>query len=817
MKRPKETIVEVAVARPVREPLSYTAPDELAHKAAVGCRVTVPLGRSRAPGYILGRGCAPGDHNLRPVLEVLDEGPLFHASAVPFFKWLSEYYLHPIGPLIESVLPVGGAERAFFGVRLTRHGEELVSSLPSRSEERRLLAWVSEHPGKRPPFQEKDLRELEQRGLLEREFRPRGRRGGGPRMQRFVRPREDADLDLFLDKRSGSLWTRNERAVLREIFDSGGLRLRELRARFENAGYLVDKWVGKGLLEKYDAPVIHAPAGEINFPVEAPETLYGQQESALGRIHGLLEKKAFEVCLLYGVTGSGKTEVYCRAAMEAVEQGRQVLVLVPEISLAVYMEGLFRSRFGEKVAVYHSGLSRGERTSQWVRMARGDVDVAVGARSALFAPLERLGLIIVDEEHDFSYKQEASPRYNARDAAVVRARLEKALVILGSGTPSIQSFRNAHTKKYRLISMPDRIEKRPLPEVEIVDVKEGGHLWGLEEVISPALRRALQDALSAGNQSILFLNRRGFHRVFLCSKCGEAVTCPNCDLALIHHFRDRILACHYCGFRTEPLRTCPGCGSREMRAFGFGTERLEAELGRFLPGARIARMDKDSTRLKGSAIKILKRFGSGEIDILVGTQMITKGYDFPNVTLVGVVAADASLGFPDFRAAERTYQLLCQVGGRAGRGESPGRVVVQTMNPSHYALVSARTNDYESFYAREVMLRESLGYPPFTYLALLRVQGNRKESAESAARRLGRGMKELKGGGPSDFSRIRILGPVEAPIARMKGKYRWHILLKSAGSEALHLYLRALEGPTDRIVKKFGVTVSTDIDPYQML
>ena len=808
--------VRVAVVLPVRETFSYAVPESLRQRPLVGCRMRVPFGRQKVTGYVLEEETPNDGRSVRTVLEILDDEPWFPANEVPFFEWVASYYLHPIGPLIQSVLPGGGRGPVSRSARLTEQGQAVLTRLPVRSAERELLSWVRDHPGKRLPFPARDVRDMERRGLLVEECSRRSPRGG-PRKQRFVRPCEGVALEDILERRASRPAARNEQAFLSRVFRSEGVRLRDLRHRFDNGEYLVRKWTAQGVIETYDALVYQAPSGEPLFPSSAPDALLEQQSEVLQEIRGLLARGSFATCLLHGVTGSGKTEVYYSAALETIASGSQALVLVPEISLATVMEGLFRSRLGERVAVYHSELSRAERCEQWLRMARGEVDVVIGARSALFAPLPRTGLIVVDEEHDISYKQEESPRYQARDAAVVRGKMENAVVLLGSGTPSIQSFHNTTTGKYRLLSMPHRVEERPLPEVEIVDMREVSGRSGLDGIISPALRGALEESLARGNQSLLFLNRRGFHRVFLCTHCGGTVRCPNCDLALIHHFREDRLACHYCGYRAEPAKRCAACGSREMRALGFGTERLETELSRLLPGARIGRMDRDSTRRKGASRRLLERFGRGEIDILVGTQMITKGYDFPNVTLVGVVAADASLGFPDFRAAERTFQLLCQVAGRAGRGDKPGRVLVQSFNPGHYAVAAARAHDYASFFRQEAELRRLLGYPPFAYLACIRIQGRRKEVAERAARRLGRGMEEVRREMRNAGSGLRVLGPVEAPIARIQGRFRWQILIKGTGVETLHRFLMQVEALSDRSLRNADVRVLTDVDPYQML
>jgi primosomal protein N' (replication factor Y) len=601
------------------------------------------------------------------------------------------------------------------------------------------------------------------------------------------------------------------------VFNSEGVLLKELAARFSNGAYLVNKWTKKGVLEKYGAPVIRNLAGEVMFPSSVPNQLYDQQKAVLEVIQHRLKKSSFSTYLLHGITGSGKTEVYYGAIEEAIRQGRQALLLVPEIALAVYMEGLFRSRLGNRVAIYHSGLGAGERYDQWVRTVRGEVDLVIGARSALFSPLPNLGLIIVDEEHDFSYKQEESPRYQARDAAVVRGKLQKALVILGSGTPSVQSFQHTATGRYQLLSMPERIERRPLPEVQIVDMKAMSQDETRNGIISPILMAAMEESLTDGKQVIMFLNRRGFNRVYLCRSCGQPIRCSNCDVAMIYHLRENLLACHYCGFHSEAENWCSTCGHKGMKAYGFGTERVEQELREIFPDKRIARMDRDSTRRKGQSFLILKRFGEHEIDIMVGTQMITKGYDFPEVTLVGVIAADLSLGFPDFRAGERTFQILSQVAGRAGRGEQRGKVIVQTFNPEHYAIVTARDHDYASFFQRERELREQLGYPPFSYLACLRLRGNNSEITANMTQRVARGARGVLEKWPKRGREIQVLGPAEAPLAKLRGKYRWQILIKCKRAELLHYFLREIEALTRKVLRGSGVSLVVDVDPYQML
>jgi len=808
--------LRVAVTLPVRETFFYAIPDNLLSKAEIGRRVSVPFRSRKVIGYILEKRHGNQEEGLKEILEVMDEEPLFPKGLVPLFQWVSDYYLYPVGRFIQSALPGGLNAQPFKTGQITEKGLRALKRLSENSQERSLLSWAKENPGKRLPSPLGMAYTLQKKGWLTIESRTR-KRGVGPLIRKFVRAKEGLDLESVFQLEDSAIRAKNETEFLQTVFNSGGVLLKELSAKFSNGAYLVNKWIRKGVLEKYGAPVVRNLVGEAMFPSLVPSQLYDQQKAVLGEIECRLQKRRFSTCLLYGVTGSGKTEVYYRAVEEAIQQGRQALLLVPEIALAVYMEGVFRSRLGNRVAIYHSGLSEGERYDQWVRTVRGEVDLVIGARSALFSPLPKLGLIIVDEEHDFSYKQEEGPRYQARDAAVVRGKLEKALVILGSGTPSVQSFHHTATERYQLLSMPERVEKRPLPEVQVVDMKAMSQGEPGNGIISPILRAALEETLTDGKQAILFLNRRGFNRVYLCRSCGQPIRCTNCDLTLTYHLKENRLACHYCGFRSQPENRCATCGYEGMKAYGFGTERLEQELREAFPDSRIARMDRDSTRRKGQTFLILKRFSEHEIDIMVGTQMITKGYDFPEVTLVGVIAADLSLGFPDFRAGERTFQILSQVAGRAGRGDQKGKVIVQTFNPEHYAIVTARDHDYASFFQMETELREQLGYPPFSYLACLKVQGNNSEATANMAQRLGRGITGVLERWPKRGREIQVLGPAEAPLAKLKGKYRWQILIKCKGAELLHYFLREIDTLTRKMLRGSGVSLIVDVDPYQML
>ncbi|MDI3280143.1 MAG: primosomal protein N' [Bacillota bacterium] len=573
------------------------------------------------------------------------------------------------------------------------------------------------------------------------------------------------------------------------------------------------------------APVVRARAREGAWaeeeaaaalsPAGAPPALTPQQRQALEAIeHGLAEGK-FAVLLLHGVTGSGKTEVYLQAAAAALRRGRQCIVLVPEIALTPQMSEAFLARFGPALAVLHSRLSAGERQEGWRKAAAGEVRVVLGTRSAVFAPLPDVGLIIVDEEHEHSYKQEESPRYHARQVALKRAELEGAVVVLGSATPSVESYHRGEAWVYRLVQMESRIGGRPLPAVRVVDL--GAELRsGNRSLFSRALREAMAERLVRGEQVILFLNRRGFAAAVVCRNCGYTAQCRYCQVALTYHASWGRLFCHYCGSTAPVPAVCPACGSSSIRHLGAGTERVEEAVRSIFPGARVLRMDVDTTRRKGSHGRILRAFRRGEFDVLVGTQMVAKGLDLPRVTLVGVICADLALRLPDFRAGERTFQLLTQVAGRAGRGLLPGEVIVQTYSPRHFAIEAARCHDYRAFYRQEIAFRRQAGYPPFSFLIALVVNGPQEEMVRRAAEALGvclRQLKEQEG----QAAGSTVLGPVPAPLFRLRGRYRWQILVRGEQPEPVQAL--TAEGLA-RWSQEWGrepLRVAVDVDPVSLL
>ncbi len=813
-------IISVAVCAPVDNLYSYSVPVDLLPDIEIGKRVLAPFNNREVIAYIMETRIDDNDlgYELKDISDILDQTPLFSSNLVPFFNWLSDYYICPLGMVIQSALPGGLNALPFKSAVITEKGLAALESPSLKPEQKMILDTIKKNPGKRLSSPLCRYYQLEKKGLISIE-KQKPVNTAGPLMRMYVRFKEDCEPNAIIDDSRLKLKADNESEFLKCLRVTEGLPLRDLCTMFKNGNYLAEKWTKKGVLEKYSKEVFRDPAGTIVNPSPPPESLSEHQETVLSAFKKSMDKGIFATYLLYGVTGSGKTEVYYNAISHAISLGKQAIMLVPEIALTIFTEGLFRSRLGDRVALFHSGLSKGERYDQWMMMLRGEVDLVIGARSALFAPLSRLGLIIVDEEYDASYKQEEAPRYQARDAAVARGKMENALVVLGSGTPSVQSFHNSEKRHYHLISMPERVEKRPLPDIKIVDMKSLSELEKIDKkmLLSPALKNALVDNFEKGKQAILFLNRRGFSRIYLCPACGESVRCPNCNLTLTYHLHAKELTCHYCDYRLVPDNRCPSCRHEGMIPYGFGTEKLERELVESVPGARVARFDRDTTRKKGQINKLLKSFSNNELDILVGTQMVTKGYDFPNVTLVGVISADLSLGFPDFRAGERTFQILSQVAGRAGRGADPGQVIIQTFNPGHYAIEAAKKHDYKSFYEHETQLRELLNYPPFGYLACIRLSGNELGKTQSAAAELGREMRRILDGWPKKGKEIQVLGPAEAPLAKLRGKYRWQLLLKSRNSGLLHYYLRRVRDQSGSILKGSGVGMVIDIDPYQML
>jgi primosomal protein N' (replication factor Y) len=587
------------------------------------------------------------------------------------------------------------------------------------------------------------------------------------------------------------------------------IELRQLVSELKTTSATVKALVGKKLLTEYDMEVYRDPFEHRTFKRTKPLPLTSSQQTAIGPILNAIETNKHEVFLLYGVTGSGKTEIYLQSIQEVIEKGQEAIVLVPEISLTPQMVNRFKGRFGDLVAVLHSGLSAGEKYDEWRKIQRKEVKVAVGARSAIFAPFENLGIIIIDEEHETSYKQEEMPRYHARDVAIKRAETFNCPVVLGSATPSLESFARAQKKVYHLLSLPSRMNNQALPSVEIIDMREELRN-GNRSMFSRKLFEMLKDRIEKGQQSVLFLNKRGHSSFVMCRDCGYVMNCPNCDISLTYHRVNEQMKCHYCGHESHVPKQCPECSSDYIRYFGTGTQKVEDELGKILPEARVIRMDVDTTGRKGSHERLLTDFQNGRADILLGTQMIAKGLDFPNITLVGVLSADTMLHLPDFRASEKTFQLLTQVSGRAGRHELPGEVIIQTYTPEHYSVELAGTQDYDLFYQREMMIRKTHHYPPFYYLSLITVSHDQLMTVVSATEKIVNYVR-------SQVSKDAvILGPAASPIPRINNRYRYQCLIKYKREPNLTKMLKTILDQYQKDTKS-GLMVSIDVNPFILM
>ncbi len=632
----------------------------------------------------------------------------------------------------------------------------------------------------------------------------------GPRQERWALYRKRAG-DASSPRRPGP----RARAILAFLEEAGEAPARELERLFPRSQSILRRLAARGAISLEDRPAWRDPLEKEPLSLEeAPLTLVPEQEEARAALAQGIGSRTFAPVLLHGVTASGKTEVYLAAAQETLALGRQILVLLPEIALTHPVGLAFRRRFGEKVTLLHSGLSEASRLDQWRRIVLGQVDVVVGARSAVFAPLPRLGLIVVDEEHDSSYKQEGGLLYQARDVALYRGKLAGAAVVLVSATPLVSTFYRAREGRYGYLNLSQRVTPQTLPEIHLIDLKAQAGDKGLK-IISRPLAAAMTEVLCRGEQVLLFLNRRGYFRALFCLFCGQVFQCPHCSVAMTHHLSREELVCHYCGHRLAMPETCPRCQSAAIKRYGVGTERVEGEVRRLFPEARVARLDRDTAPRSGQALPVLADFAAGNLDVLVGTQMITKGHHFPRVTLVGAVAADLSLFFPEYHAGERTFQLLSQVAGRAGRGEAKGRVLIQSYHPEHYVFQAVQAQDYEGFYHRELEVRRQLGYPPFTRLALVRVSGPYEEKVAREAQRLAAALRSAVLGEKDLSTRVRVLGPAPAGLAKLQGRFRWQILLKSYGRRPLEQILVKLR-QTWSPPPKSRLDLTLDIDPSNL-
>lgn len=796
----KNRFAVVAVARDVIKSFHYAIPEHLSDMIAEGIRVLVPFGKSRIEGYVTGFTDKSDVKDVKDIISLIDDAPVLSSEMLQLSKWIAEYYFSSLGMVIKMMLPAG------FGVSEQRYLriisnpdslsaaplQEQIVNLIKEKKEVRLDALIKKL-NKQGVYSAIDA--LKQKGIIEEFFKEIKK--NNLKKEIYYKAR---DLSIGNEKDIKSIIQQN---ALKLITEKGEALLSELKIRGVSLSALQTLYKN-GLIERIEKEVTRDPFSILDIPQEqAAPVLSDAQDAALKNIRDGIESGRFAPYLLHGVTGSGKTEVYLRAIALIKEKGKDTIVLVPEIALTPQLVMRFKARFRDKIAVLHSRLSPAERLDAWRRIKNGDVDIAIGARSAIFAPFKNLGLVIVDEEHDQLYKQEDGVRYNARDMALVRGKFNNAVVILGSATPAIESYHNAKTGKYQYLTLPERIDKRPMPEAVVVDLRKDKTALFSEKLIN-----AIKDRLTKKEQTILFLNRRGFAPVLLCRDCGFNLQCPNCSIALTYHKSDEIMKCHYCDFEIAPPDNCPHCKGSKMRFIGLGTQRIEEDVRRFFPEARIARMDRDTTGKKMAHYEIVKGVIDEDIDILIGTQMVAKGHDFPKVTLVGVLLAEAGLFFPDFRSAERTFQIITQVSGRAGRGDLRGNVILQTYNPEHYSISYAINHDYEGFFDKEMSFRKELNYPPFARITSVLLKGNDPKKVEKTIQEFSLILKQMiKGKG------MELLGPVPAPVSRIRGKHRWILLIKA---KEISLIRKTLIVSLEKLKTKTslsGIDIEIDIDP----
>jgi primosomal protein N' (replication factor Y) len=801
--------VDVVFPSGIATPLTYRVPEALRSQVQLGKRVVVPLGsRRKVVGYLVAMTETAPAVPAKNLIEISDPEPILDAHLFELTRWITTYHLCAWGEVIRTALPPGIDARPGEDARLTEAG---ANALAGRAilldEERALLASVAKHTTlalgplyKRQPKSKPLVASLLHRGLLAVETRI-----AEPRVR--VQTETYCALAPDVDLATAPVLPRakQQHAILAALAAASD-GLAKAAVATESPAALATL-IRKGLVVTREVEVSRDPFAAATVPPDAPRSLAPAQATAVDAIHAALAARRFQPILLYGVTGSGKTEVYLQAIETVLVQGQQALVLVPEISLTPLAVQRFLARFGSRVAVLHSGLTPGERFDAWRRIRAGGADIVVGARSAVFAPLPRLGIVVVDEEHDTSYKQGESPRYHGRDVAIMRAKLLDIPVVLGSATPSFESYERATSGKYQLLTLPERIESRPLPTVDMIDLR---HRPKEERLLSAPLITAIAQCLDRGEQTLLFLNRRGFFTVLTCDDCGTTLGCPFCSITLTHHAAQGRLQCHVCGFTRRPPDTCPSCTSIKLKLLGYGTQRLEDALRQRFPAARIGRLDRDTAHDWRAIDRILQQLNTGQIDILVGTQMIGKGHDVPNVTLVGVVNADAALNIPDFRAGERTFSLLTQVVGRAGRGDRPGSALIQAFNPDHYVLTAVRSQDYLALWNIESAIRRETQLPPYSRAILAILSSPSEEAAATAAQEFHKCLRQ------AGILSNNIKGPAPAPIHRVRSRYRSHIYILGTNTGQMHAQITAAKTTFNTSPLKKGVDLDIDVDPIDL-
>ncbi len=817
---------------------TYRIPVDMLSLLDVGACVHVSFSRQEVIGYVLAvrklKADAPLAAKLKPILGLVEDGVRISGEQLHLVRWMSERYLCNLVDAIRCVAPTTLGARVSRQIRLC---DPETTSKGMISAQARFVDLLNAAGG----AMDAELLRKQMGKSFSGAFIALKRKSIISDSRQLARAKTVAKTErayslgavsdpLKVDGTHSSRRTPQQERILnlllqRASTDCGPLTASEIKSLTDTSDATLRGLVIKGMVNQELRSVRRKPVNSPQVFTTPPE-FTPNQRTATALLRRCLQTGAEETILLFGVTASGKTEVYLDAIAQTLSLGKTAIVLVPEIALTTQVLDVFIGRFGDLVAVLHSRLSEGEKHDEWRRIQCGDAKIVVGARSAIFAPVENIGLIVVDEEHEASYKQDSNPRYNARELAAERARYSKAILLLGSATPSLESFyactvrrkrkgrnagiipnetENSVQPAYHLMEMDSRIDNRPLPAVEVVDLRE--EFKKRKAMFSERLTEAIQLRLEAHEQIILFLNRRGYASFILCRDCGFVAKCPHCAVSLAYHSYDKTLKCHHCEFAGPAPQLCPDCRSAKVKAFGLGTEKVEEEVHNCFPEARVVRLDKDTTANKGEHARILNEFRTGNADILIGTQMVAKGLDFPNVTLVGVVSADTSINMPDFRAAERTFQLLTQVAGRSGRGDKPGEVIIQTFNPDHYAVQAALSQDYRAFYDKEIVFRDELRYPPFTRFANMISVDEKEKSAQLIAVDLGKALEKIV---PEE---VEIIGPSPAPITRLRGMYRFHVALKAAPETPLADYVREA---VSSLTQDQRMAIHIDMDPLSM-
>jgi primosomal protein N' (replication factor Y) (superfamily II helicase) len=789
---------DVALPVPLDMVFTYRVPAD--DTPVVGGRVLVPFRQQRLTGVVVDLHDRKPSVKIKQLFSVLDSAPVFDDQLLRLGRWIADYYLAPLGEVFRTMLPLNAEFKRAIAYRIGAEGRMALHLAGMSGSSARSRRTPEEQAAEFRVLDYLVARELssEDNEQIREETLRSATRVSKLVLSGMVRKkwvvREDVSnardatrtIKIALLKSAEGKLNDNQRKVVETLASSGGRIAVDVLQGLDVPRTTLATLVKRGLIEIIAEPASFAISRSVPRPSRLEFSFNSAQQAALNRLRETVATRTFSGILLHGVTGSGKTAVYLAVMRAVLDAQRSAILLVPEIGLTPAVAADLHQIFGDEVAILHSALSDKERAQQWHRIKSGEARMVVGTRSAVFAPVSDLALIIVDEEHDSSYKQEETPRYHARDVAVMRAKMANAVVVLGSATPSLESYFNAKKNKYALVELPDRVEQRPLPEVEIIDMRLEFQETGQEQVISRKLASEIKDRLERKEQVMVLLNRRGYSPVVLCRTCGKKLECQNCAIALTHHKREHKMICHYCGYLAPVPKACVHCGSEYVYFLGTGSEKLEELLHGMFPQARIARLDRDTVRGHEDFERTLNALNEGELDILVGTQMIAKGHDIHGVTLVGVVGADSALGMPDFRAAERTFQLLTQVAGRAGRGRSPGKVILQTYFQDHYAVQYAAQHDFAGFYDKELRFRSWTHYPPYSALANVLVRSDKLDEALQWSGTLGKWFEQTRHEG------VRVLGPATAPIMRLKRDYRYHFVLKSPSREKLNTTLRAM-------------------------